>query len=66
MFKDYVEPYLPPPPPPPRPHLDLDNRPNGQPGPGLEPEAASGDDLSAGERADTLSQDHHIAEESGK
>lgn len=43
-----LEPDLPPPPPPPRPHLS-DSRPNGQPGPCLEPEAASGDHLLAKE-----------------
>ncbi|XP_028435505.1 tyrosine-protein phosphatase non-receptor type 2a isoform X2 [Perca flavescens] len=50
-----LEPDLPPPPPPPRPHLN-DSRPNGQPGPCLEPQAASGDHLPA--RDHLLAQDH--------
>ena len=65
MFKDDIKPDLPPPPPPPRPYLDddgpyIDNRPNGQPGPCLEHEPPSGDDGSAGEQPDTLSQDNNI------
>ncbi|KAM4633726.1 tyrosine-protein phosphatase non-receptor type 2a isoform 2-T2 [Polymixia lowei] len=63
MFKDDLEPDLPPPPPPPRPHLD--NRPNGQPAPCLEPEVASGNDGSAEEWTGRLSQDHNMAESSG-
>ncbi|XP_071768102.1 tyrosine-protein phosphatase non-receptor type 2a [Centroberyx gerrardi] len=64
VFRDDLEPDLPPPPPPPRPHLN-DNRPNGQPGPCLEPEAASGEDRPAVEPADTLGPDHGLAEGSG-
>ncbi|XP_041650063.1 tyrosine-protein phosphatase non-receptor type 2a [Cheilinus undulatus] len=61
MSTDDLEPDLPPPPPPPRPHFN-DNRPNGQPGPCLDPEPASGDHLPAG---DSDSQDHSIADSSG-
>ncbi|XP_071371953.1 tyrosine-protein phosphatase non-receptor type 2a isoform X1 [Centroberyx affinis] len=64
VFRDDLEPDLPPPPPPPRPHLN-DNRPNGQPGPCLEPEAASGEDRPTVEPADTLGPDHGLAEGSG-
>ncbi|XP_045900671.1 tyrosine-protein phosphatase non-receptor type 2a isoform X1 [Micropterus dolomieu] len=61
VSRDNLEPELPPPPPPPRPHLN-DSRPNGQPGPCLEPQAASEDHLPAG---DPDSQDHNTAENSG-
>ncbi|KAM9352757.1 tyrosine-protein phosphatase non-receptor type 2a [Symphorus nematophorus] len=61
MSRDDLEPDLPPPPPPPRPHLN-DSRPNGQPGPCLEPQASSGDHMPAGEPD---SQDHNMAENSG-
>ncbi|KAI3361496.1 hypothetical protein L3Q82_013645 [Scortum barcoo] len=61
ISRDDLEPDLPPPPPPPRPHLN-DSRPNGQPGPCLEPQPASGDHLLAG---DPDSPDHNMAENSG-
>ncbi|XP_042346314.1 tyrosine-protein phosphatase non-receptor type 2a isoform X2 [Plectropomus leopardus] len=61
MSRDSSEPDLPPPPPPPRPHLN-DSRPNGQPGPCLEPQATSGDQPPVGEPD---SQDHNVAENSG-
>lgn len=61
MFRDGLEPDLPPPPPPPRPHLN-DSRPNGQPGPCPEPQVASGDHPLAGE---SDSQDHNMAESLG-
>ncbi|KAM3872677.1 tyrosine-protein phosphatase non-receptor type 2a [Diretmus argenteus] len=63
MFRRDSVPDLPPPPPPPRPHFN-DNRPNGQPGPCLEPEAESGGVQPAGEPAGTLSQDHNVSESS--
>ncbi|XP_070691837.1 tyrosine-protein phosphatase non-receptor type 2a [Pempheris klunzingeri] len=61
MSRDDEEPDLPPPPPPPRPHLN-DSRPNGQPGPCLEPQADSGDHQLTGEPD---GQDHNMAEKSG-
>ncbi|CAJ1061469.1 tyrosine-protein phosphatase non-receptor type 2a [Xyrichtys novacula] len=61
MSKEDLEPDLPPPPPPPRPHVN-DNRPNGQPGSCLEPQADSRDHLPAEQPE---SQDHNIAENSG-
>ncbi|XP_035527713.1 tyrosine-protein phosphatase non-receptor type 2a [Morone saxatilis] len=61
MSGDDLETDLPPPPPPPRPHLN-DSRPNGQPGPCLEPQVATGDHLPA-EEPD--SQDPNVAENSG-
>ncbi|XP_035862108.1 tyrosine-protein phosphatase non-receptor type 2a isoform X2 [Sander lucioperca] len=67
MSRAALEPDLPPPPPPPRPHLN-DSRPNGQPGPCLEPQAASGDHLLARDHLPaeaTDSQDHNMAENSG-
>lgn len=61
MSRDDLEPDLPPPPPPPRPHLN-DSRPNGQPAPCLEPQAASGDNQATGEPD---SEDHDMAENLG-
>lgn len=61
VSRDEVEPDLPPPPPPPRPYLN-DSKPNGQPGPCLEPEATSREQLLDGAPA---SQDHNMDENSG-
>ncbi|XP_068426691.1 tyrosine-protein phosphatase non-receptor type 2a [Clinocottus analis] len=65
MSRDKLEPNLPPtptpPPPPPRPHLN-DGVPNGQPGPRLEPQAASGAMLLAEEPDDP---DRDAAKDSG-
>ncbi|KAE8288396.1 Tyrosine-protein phosphatase non-receptor type 2 [Larimichthys crocea] len=61
ISKEEKEPDLPPPPPPPRPHLN-DSKPNGQPGPCLEPEDASGDHAPEEEPE---SQDHNMEENSG-
>lgn len=58
---DDLEPDLPPPPPPPRPHFN-DSRPNGQPGPCVEPLPSSEDHLLTAE-PDSL--DHSTAENSG-
>ncbi|XP_039662897.1 tyrosine-protein phosphatase non-receptor type 2a isoform X2 [Perca fluviatilis] len=67
MSRAPLEPDLHPPPPPPRPHLN-DSRPNGQPGPCLEPQAASGDHLPARDHLpaeETDIQDHNMTENSG-
>lgn len=62
MARDELEPDLPPPPPPPRPHLTED-KPNGQLGPRLEPESASGDQQLA---AEPDNQGHSLADNSGQ
>lgn len=61
VSRDDLEPDLPPPPPPPRPHLK-NSRPNGQPGPCLEPPVTSEELLPAGEPD---SKDNSMAENSG-
>uniref|UniRef100_UPI0037E8C452 tyrosine-protein phosphatase non-receptor type 2a n=1 Tax=Semicossyphus pulcher TaxID=241346 RepID=UPI0037E8C452 len=59
ISREDFEPDLPPPPPPPRPHLN-DSRPNGQPGPCLEPQTASGDHLPAGEPDSIAENSGHV------
>ncbi|AWO97108.1 putative tyrosine-protein phosphatase non-receptor type 2-like [Scophthalmus maximus] len=57
-----LESELPPPPPPPRPHLN-DSRPNGQPAPCVEPQAASVDHQL---ETEPDGHDHDVAEHSGQ
>ncbi|XP_026149939.1 tyrosine-protein phosphatase non-receptor type 2a [Mastacembelus armatus] len=56
LWAPSLEPDLPPPPPPPRPHLS-ESRPNGQPGPCLEQQAATGEMLET--ELDSHSHNHH-------